>query len=308
MAPMTISPFAGWLISTYDWRTAHGRDGRRRLGAADPGRPLRRAAPPAPPAASAAARPPRAARLTAGRALRSPQFLDPRRHLLLLLRRALRADLPHGELRHRLRHPDHGGGHDLQRRGPRRASGGRLLFGVAADRFGVKRVIVVGLLVQALRRPGLPRRARRSATSTSLAIVFGMAYGGVMPLYAVLAREYFASRSWARCSAASTMLVEPRHGARAARRRLDLRHLRQLRLALHRLGRLGLAPSPSRSPSRRCPSRRAARCSPANSHPRAALSRSGNRPSAGCACPTGCRAWRRRDRRRRDRCLPARRR
>ena len=22
MAPMTISPFAGWLITTYDWRTA----------------------------------------------------------------------------------------------------------------------------------------------------------------------------------------------------------------------------------------------------------------------------------------------
>ena len=38
--------------------------------------------------------------------------------------------------------------------------GGRLLFGVAADRFGVKRVIVAGLLAPGARHPGLPRRPR----------------------------------------------------------------------------------------------------------------------------------------------------
>ena len=39
-----------------------------------------------------------------------------------------------------------------------------------------------------------------------LAIVFGMAYGGVMPLYAVLAREYFAQSIMGTVLGAATML------------------------------------------------------------------------------------------------------
>ena len=44
----------------------------------------------------------------------------PRADQLLLLRHPLRPDLPHGQLRHHLRHSGHDGGHDLQRRGHRR--------------------------------------------------------------------------------------------------------------------------------------------------------------------------------------------
>jgi MFS family permease len=70
---------------------------------------------------------------------------------------------------------------------------GRLLFGVAADRLGVRRVLVVGLAIQAVaiysyiyvsELPGF----------YALAVVLGMAYSGVMPLYFVLARDYFSSR------------------------------------------------------------------------------------------------------------------
>ncbi|MGO8610091.1 hypothetical protein ACC848_44890, partial [Rhizobium johnstonii] len=40
----------------------------------------------------------------------------------------------------------------------------------------------------------------------ALAIVFGSAYGGVMPLYAVLAREYFGPRIICTVFGAATML------------------------------------------------------------------------------------------------------
>ena len=71
--------------------------------------------------------------------------------------------------------------------------GGRLLFGLLGDRFGAKRVLVVGLLIQAL-AAGAYFFARQLGEFYAVAAVFGFAYGGVMPLYAVLAREYFPMR------------------------------------------------------------------------------------------------------------------
>jgi MFS family permease len=71
--------------------------------------------------------------------------------------------------------------------------GGRLAFGVAADRLGVKRVLIAGLLVQAL-AAGTFAFASRLGEFYAVAATFGFAYGGVMPLYAVLAREYFGQR------------------------------------------------------------------------------------------------------------------
>ena len=68
---------------------------------------------------------------------------------------------------------------------------GRLLFGVLADKLGVKRVIVAGLLVQAL-AAGSYVLASGLGDFYAVAFVFGMAYGGVMPLYSALARDYFA--------------------------------------------------------------------------------------------------------------------
>ena len=67
---------------------------------------------------------------------------------------------------------------------------GRLLFGLSADRFGVKRVIIGGLLLQSA---GVIAYfyATQLRDFYLLAVVLGMAYGGVMPLYAVLARDYF---------------------------------------------------------------------------------------------------------------------
>ena len=65
-----------------------------------------------------------------------------------------------------------------------------MVFGLLGDRFGAKRVLVSGLLVQAL-AVGCYYFARQQSEFYAVAAVFGLAYAGVMPLYAVLARENF---------------------------------------------------------------------------------------------------------------------
>jgi MFS family permease len=70
--------------------------------------------------------------------------------------------------------------------------GGRLLLGVLADRMGAKPVLVAGLMVQAM-GAGAYLFARELGELYALSIVFGIAYGGVMPLYAILARDYFGA-------------------------------------------------------------------------------------------------------------------
>jgi MFS family permease len=70
---------------------------------------------------------------------------------------------------------------------------GRLVFGLAGDRFGARRVLMTGLIVQAF-AAGSFMFAQRLGEFYAVAAVFGFAYGGVMPLYAVLARDYFGQQ------------------------------------------------------------------------------------------------------------------
>jgi MFS family permease len=70
---------------------------------------------------------------------------------------------------------------------------GRLLFGYLGDRVGVKRMIVAGLLIQAL-AAGAYAAVSKLGDFYAVAFIFGMAYGGVMPLYAALSRSYFDPR------------------------------------------------------------------------------------------------------------------
>lgn len=71
--------------------------------------------------------------------------------------------------------------------------GGRIVYGLAGDRFGAQRTLIAGLLVQAF-------FAASYFFASSLgffyvvAVLFGFTYGAVMPLYAVLARENFPIR------------------------------------------------------------------------------------------------------------------
>jgi MFS family permease len=70
---------------------------------------------------------------------------------------------------------------------------GRLGFGVLGDRLGAKRVLVAGLLIQAFGALGY-YFAHSLSEFYSVAVVFGFTYAGVMPLYAVIARENFPLR------------------------------------------------------------------------------------------------------------------
>lgn len=71
--------------------------------------------------------------------------------------------------------------------------GGRIVFGLAGDKYGAKRVLITGLFIQAL-AAGSFVFAHRLGEFYAVASVFGFAYGGVMPLYAVLARDYFGQQ------------------------------------------------------------------------------------------------------------------
>jgi MFS family permease len=83
--------------------------------------------------------------------------------------------------------------------------GGRLALGFLADRLGVKKVLVAGLLVQAI-AAGMFVYASRLGEFYAVAATFGFAYGGVMPLYAVIAREYFGQRNLGSVFGAAAMV------------------------------------------------------------------------------------------------------
>jgi predicted MFS family arabinose efflux permease len=71
--------------------------------------------------------------------------------------------------------------------------GGRLLFGVLADKYGAKPVLVAGLLAQGFAAASY-MAVNQLGGFYAVAIVFGAAYGGTMPLYASLARDAFGPR------------------------------------------------------------------------------------------------------------------
>ncbi len=71
--------------------------------------------------------------------------------------------------------------------------GGRVAFGILGDRYGAKRILVSGLLLQAFGALAY-FFVRDLGAFYAVAAVFGFIYAGVMPLYAVIARENFPLR------------------------------------------------------------------------------------------------------------------
>ncbi len=71
--------------------------------------------------------------------------------------------------------------------------GGRVATGLLADHFGAKRTLIVGLAIQAS-MIFLYLFAQSAPAFYGLALLFGLSYGGVMPLYALLVREYFGEK------------------------------------------------------------------------------------------------------------------
>jgi len=70
---------------------------------------------------------------------------------------------------------------------------GKVGCGLVADRIGAKRMLLMGLALQAV-SISLYTVTRELTAFYALALMFGFAYGGVMPLYAIVVREYFGAR------------------------------------------------------------------------------------------------------------------
>jgi MFS family permease len=70
---------------------------------------------------------------------------------------------------------------------------GRIGGGVLADRLGAKPTLIAGLALQAAMIP-IYLVTRDVVGFYALAVVFGLSYGGVMPLYALVTREYFGEK------------------------------------------------------------------------------------------------------------------
>src|SRR5882672_6787088 len=68
--------------------------------------------------------------------------------------------------------------------------GGRIACGMIADRFGAKPTLLVGLALQAVMVFSY-LFTRDALGFYAAAVMFGISYGGVMPLYALVTREYF---------------------------------------------------------------------------------------------------------------------
>lgn len=188
MAPMTMAPFAAWLVSGHDWRTS------MQIVALVVGAIMI-------PVSFLVRRPPALARvaptgegaaqteMSMGEALRSPQFI------ILLATNFFCCATHSGPIIHTVSYAVSCGiplvaAVTIYSIEGFAGLGGRIAFGLLGDRFGAKRVLVSGLLLQAFGALAYVF-AHQLATFYVVGAAFGFIYAGTMPLYAVLIRENF---------------------------------------------------------------------------------------------------------------------
>jgi MFS family permease len=205
VAPVTVSPFAAWLLLHSDWRMAMMTIGLLAAAICIPASLFVRKAPPSPHTATDAdgSATSETGGMTLGQAFRTPQFA------VLATTFFLCCAAHSGPIFHMVSYAITCGIAPMAAVSIYSVEGiaglgGRLLLGVLADRLGVKLVLVAGLLVQAV-VIGAYMFVSQLGDFYALAVVFGSAYGGVMPLYAVLAREYFGQQVMGAVFGAATM-------------------------------------------------------------------------------------------------------
>ncbi len=196
IAPMTMSPFAAWLLQRSDWRTAQLVLGILVWVLLIPASFLVRPAPHSSPSPLGEGRGEGHARgtgeLTVAQALRSRAFI-------VLAATFFACCAAHsGPIFHTVSYATICGLSPMAAVSIYSMEGvgglaGRVVMGTLADRIGTKAMLVAGLVLQAI-GAGAYLLATRLADFYTVAVVFGFAYGGTMPLYAVLARRYFGQR------------------------------------------------------------------------------------------------------------------
>jgi MFS family permease len=197
MAPFTMSPLVGWLITGHSWRTSFTI---LAVIVAVLMVPLTFLLRRPPRLASAGVTSPAAVApddrvpmdMTVSQALRSPQFL------ILFFTNFCCCATHSGPIFHTVSYAIYCGipaltAVSIYSVEGLAGMGGRIAFGILGDRFGAKHVLAAGLLIQAFGALGY-FFASSLAAFYSVAVVFGFVYAGTMPLYAVLLRENFPLR------------------------------------------------------------------------------------------------------------------
>jgi len=188
-----MGPLARWLITAYDWRFAMLVIGDIAWLVIIPAALLVRNPPPLSTRDAAAATAGADGRdLTVAQALSSPQFAA------LALAYFACCAAHSGPIFHMVTNAiDHGvtamAAATVLSVASLASLSGKIICGLVADRVGAKRTLVTGLALQAL-SVSLYLFTRDLSGFYAVAVVFGFAYGGVMPLYAILVREYFGER------------------------------------------------------------------------------------------------------------------
>ena len=202
MAPLTMSPLASWLITHYGWRSAMFTIGVLAWVLLIPAALFVRQ----PPLAGTAHEgpPPKPDKAEVGRALTSPQFL------VLGFTFMLCCMAHSGPIFHVVSYAMYCGIGAMAAVSVYSVEGfagliGRIVIGLLADRLGAKRVLIGTLVLQSLAIAAYLRVNQLSEFYT-LAVIFGVAYGGGMPLYASIAREYFGQHIMGTVFGAATML------------------------------------------------------------------------------------------------------
>jgi MFS family permease len=204
MAPMTMSPLAAWLVQGHHWRTSLQIIAALVAGIMVPAALLVRRPPAL--AQAAGATPAGAAHepaLSLGQALRSAPFL------ILVATSFLSCATHSGPIFHTVSYAVTCGiplmvAVSIYSMEGLAGMGGRLVFGLLGDRFGAARVLVLALLAQAIVVLGYVY-ARELGSFYTVAALFGFTYAGVMPLFAVMARENFPLRMMGTVIGGTTM-------------------------------------------------------------------------------------------------------
>jgi MFS family permease len=192
VAPLTMSPWVAWLAASHDWRQVLQIVAILAMGVIVPVSLLVRRPPalerPSAPTDTTAAEP----RIPIGQLVRSPPFV------VLVLTNFFCCATHSGPIVHTVSYAVTCGiplstAVTIYSVEGLAGLGGRIAFGLAGDRFGARRTLITGLLMQAFFAASY-YFANSLSVFYSVAVLFGFTYGGVMPLYAVLARENFPLR------------------------------------------------------------------------------------------------------------------
>lgn len=188
MAPMTMSPLAAWLVTDYDWRTTMLILAVIAAAIMIPAAFLVRS-PPALQSAKAAPSAHAEPEMSVRQAVRTPQFI------ILLLTNFFCCATHSGPIFHTVSYAITCGipmiaAVTIYSVEGLAGMGGRIAFGFLGDRFGAKNVLVTGLFLQAFGVLGYVFVSQLAGFYT-VAVIVGFIYAGVMPLYAVIARENF---------------------------------------------------------------------------------------------------------------------